>query len=92
MLRAEPQAPAPRHPRPDFIETIPGILVAELDDLPDDAIDLLQVVREAEAPTLLITDPLQALLQSRPGTSCGRPDETPELQQAVHSGTSELTS
>lgn len=35
-------------PPPDFAETLPGLLVAELDDLPDDAIDLMQVVREVE--------------------------------------------
>jgi len=50
MLRSEPQAPAPRHPRPDFIETIPGYLVAESDEYPDDdtTIDLQRIVREAE--------------------------------------------
>jgi hypothetical protein len=35
-------------PLPDFAETIPGLLVAELEDLPEDAIDLIEIVREAE--------------------------------------------
>jgi hypothetical protein len=36
--------------RAGFVETVPGILVAELDELPDDdtTINLLQLVREAE--------------------------------------------
>lgn len=36
-------------PQPDFVESsIAGLDVRELDALPDDSIDLLQVVREAE--------------------------------------------
>jgi hypothetical protein len=49
MLRSEPLAQPLRHlPPPDFAETIPGLLVAELDDLPPEALDLEEVVREAE--------------------------------------------
>jgi len=48
MLRSDAPAVAPRHPRPDFIETIPGYLVAESDEYPDDVIDLASEIREAE--------------------------------------------
>jgi hypothetical protein len=54
MPRSEPVTPAAAGarflevPHPDFAESIPGLLVAELDALPHDALDLLEVVREVE--------------------------------------------
>ena len=35
-------------PQPTLVETVPGMLVAELPDLPPEALDLEEVVREAE--------------------------------------------
>jgi hypothetical protein len=48
-LAARPRS-AELAPLPVFVETVPGILVAELADLPDDdtTIDLQRIVREAE--------------------------------------------